>query len=174
MVFVPTLVSSQTAPALRVTAPVNVIVRAVVPVAPKLILPVMVVAPSIVVVRLMVMVPPLLTVKAPKTRVPELMVSLAPLFTVTEPAAVCVIEVVILTDPVPVVAIITVSPVAGATPPTHVEPVDQVPPVAVLVIVAACTPNAESSKSRLVILFFEKEPLSVLGLDSLFFKKFRK
>ena len=38
---------------------------------------------------------------------------------------------------VPVVAMITASPVAGATPPTHVEPVAQVPPVAVDVMVAA-------------------------------------
>ena len=62
---------------------------------------------------------------------------MAPLLIVTEPAAICVITVEILTAPVPVVAIITASPVAGTTPPIHVEPVAQAPPVVVLVITAA-------------------------------------
>ena len=135
--MVPALVSSQTAPEFKVTAPVKVIVLVVPDVEPKLIVPVILVAPRIVVFRLIVIVPPLLTVKIPKVIVPPLIVSKAPLFTVTVLVAVCVMFPVILTELAPVVAIIIVSPAPGTTPPTHVEPVDQVPPVAVLVMVAA-------------------------------------
>jgi hypothetical protein len=73
----------------------------------------------------------------PKTIVPPLVVRMTPLLTVTEPDAVWVKLAVIVTLPVPVVAIITVSPVAGTLPPIQVDLVDQVPPAAVLVIVAA-------------------------------------
>jgi hypothetical protein len=62
--------------------------------------------------------------------------NVAPAFTVT-PATVVVAPTV--TWLAPVVAIMTLSVVAGATPPTQVDPVAYVPPVAVLVRVA---PNA--------------------------------
>ena len=45
----------------------------------------------------------------------------------------------VVTAAAPVVAITTLSPATGTTPPTQVEAVDHVPPVAVLVIVAAFT-----------------------------------
>jgi hypothetical protein len=53
----------------------------------------------------------------------------------------------VVTAPVPVVAMTTSSVVAGAVPPTHVVPVAQSPPVAVLVLVVAkaVAPNATTS-----------------------------
>lgn len=58
-----------------------------------------------------------------------------PEFTVKPTQAVLVPTVTTL---LPVVAITTLSVVAGTTPPTQVVPKDQVPPVALLVMVAAC------------------------------------
>ena len=66
MVFEPPLVSSQMAPVFRVIIPLKVIVLLVVTVDPKLILPDIVVAPRIVMFRLMNMIPPVLIVKDPK------------------------------------------------------------------------------------------------------------
>jgi hypothetical protein len=114
-------------------------VRTDVLVEPKLILPLIVVVPKIVVFLLTVRVPPLATVTEPNVTVTpvEAIFNIEPAFTVTEPAAVWVILAAILTELAPVVAIITLSPVAGTTPPTHVEAVAHAPPVAVLVMVAA-------------------------------------
>jgi hypothetical protein len=67
------------------------------------------------------------------------MVSVAPLLIVS---AAQVYEVPVWlpwTEFAPVVAMMTVSPATGTTPPTHVVLVPQTPPVAVLVIVAART-----------------------------------
>lgn len=76
---------------------------------------------------LLVTLPLIVNVRLLKTKVdPELTLSDAQ--EVLEP---------MVTLPVPVVAMMTLSVVAGAVPPTQVLPVAQVPPVAVLVRVAA-------------------------------------
>ncbi len=49
---------------------------------------------------------------------------------------------------VPVVAMTTSSPAAGIMPPTHVDAVVQVPPAAVLVLVAAFEYVADNSKKE--------------------------
>ena len=167
-VLKPPLVSSQTAPEFKVIELLKLIVLAVLLLDPKLILPVIFVAPRIVVLRLMVIFPPLLTINAPKVIVPPFKLSNAPVFKVTEPTEVWVTEPVMFTAPVPVVAMITVSPVAGTTPPIQVEAVDHVPPVVVLVIVAACIPKLEKSKNNTKTNFVQR----VLNVDS--FSNFRK
>ena len=105
-------VSFHTAPALRVILPAKVFV----PVAPeKLILPVISVVPF--------------TVNAKSGTF-----NILPLFTVS-PAQVAAAPRV--TELEPVVAITTTSVAIGTFPPTHVAPAPQVPPVTLLVIVAA-------------------------------------
>jgi hypothetical protein len=84
-----------------------------------------------------------------------------------EPAADCVKFPEILTEPVPVVAIITVSPAAGTTPPTQVVEEDQVPPAAVLVMVAACIPTANKPSRIENNIFFKIKLLLVLILRRL-------
>jgi len=96
----PVIVSFQTAPLLSVTAPLNVMVRTVVLVEPKFIVPEMVVEPLTVKFRYMVSVAPVLMVSAAHvydapTRLPCTLLA-------------------------PVVAMITESVAAGATPPTQV------------------------------------------------------
>lgn len=54
-----------------------------------------------------------------------------------------------VTIPVPVVAITTASPICGIIPPIQVDPLDHVPPVAVLVLVADCTLTAVSSNTKI-------------------------
>ena len=68
------------------------------------------------------------------------------------PALIVTLVTVLAADKVMVapLTIIAVSAVPGATPPTQLDPVDQVPPVVVLVIVAAsaCRQNNKSAKNR--------------------------
>ena len=124
----PVVVSFQTAPLLSITAPLNVIVRTVVLVEPKFILPDMVVAP--------------LTVKS------RYIVSVAPLLMVSAAHVYDAPMVLPCTLLAPVVAIITESVAAGATPPTQVLPVPQTPPLAVLVLVAALAVTATRSTAN--------------------------
>lgn len=135
----PVVVSFQTAPLLRVTAPLKVMVRAVVLEEPKLIVPLIEVAPITIIDLYIVTVPPGFIVSAPKIKVPPEVVSVAPLFTVTDPAAVWLMLAPMVTALAPVVAMITASPTPGTTPPTQVDAVAHVPPVVVDVIVAAKT-----------------------------------
>jgi hypothetical protein len=146
----PVVVSFQMEPLLRVTMPVYVIVLTVPLVEPKFIVPEILVAPSIVIERRIVAVPPLLIVKEPNVMVPPLVVNVAPELTVTEPAAVWVNIAEIFTAPAPVVAIMTASPAEGTTPPIHVPPAFQFPPAGVLVIVAPCA--NDTVRNSIIIL----------------------
>jgi len=159
--------SVQTAPLFNVTSPLNIIARAVVLVEAIRILPEMLVAPNMVMARDKLKIAPLLIVNAPNV-VPftlfVVMLSIAPELMVTEPADVCTTAAVKLTEDVPVVAMITASPVAGITPPTQVVVVFQAPPAVVDVMVAAfdCleTKKAQKKIKRMVagnLLLNEKE-----------------
>ena len=83
----PVVVSFHTAPLLSVTSPVKVMVRLVVLVEPKFIVPDIAVAPVTVKSRCTVTVPPVLIVSAPNETVVELVVALSvpPLLIVTDP-----------------------------------------------------------------------------------------
>ena len=78
-------------------------------------------------------------------------VNVAPKFTVNEPIVVAGL----VTLPAPVVAITMASVVAGTAFPTHVAGVVHAPPVAVLVIVVACS-GATNIINRIInVLTFE-------------------
>lgn len=113
----PVVVSFHTALLFKVTSPLKAIARTVPDVDPKFIVPDIDVAPFTINGRYMVRIAPLLMVNPAQVIVPALVV----------------------TELTPVVAMTTTSVAAGTTPPTHVLPVAQSPPVAVLVIVAPCT-----------------------------------
>lgn len=128
------MVSFQKAPLFRVTSPLNECDLAVVE---KFMVPVILVAPRTVSEFTVVRLPVPEIVNEPNvTAPPALIDNVAPLFTVTEQAEVCVIGEVMVTKLLPVVAIITISPLAGIVFPTQVPFVLHEPPVALLVIVA--------------------------------------
>lgn len=119
--------SVQTAPLFRVTSPVNVIARAVVVLELKFIVPDIMVVVVTVKFRVTARVDPLLITRLLQVVVADM-----------------------VTTPAPVVAMTTASVDRGTTPPTQVVVTDQVPPAAVLVMVAALTTDVENRKTNAI------------------------
>ena len=112
---------------------------------------------------------PVVPIKVPLfTKLPVTVKALiAPMFKVP-PTFIVTLMTILVAESVTVapVAIIAVSEVLGTTPPTHVEVVDQTPPVVVLVIVAAFKMETINNKITTKNVFVENNEPFLLKEES--------